>query len=88
MNKVYLVMGERGSYDDWISWVVEAHDNESTAEERAQELNKVTERPSGEYQDDAYREYTALLAEVDPGGKGDWFLPPEYKVISTNMWGV
>jgi len=56
MNTVYIICGESGIYDDYISWEVEAHSTLELANARVEELHNLI----SETQIQVHRDYPNL----------------------------
>ena len=82
----WVVLGSSGQYSDWSQWIVEVHDSEEAAKDRAVAMGQayrllLDERPKETYTDDgnACPEYVAWCSKVrDLDSFADEYDEPNY----------
>lgn len=93
---IYTVVGERGEYSDWTTWVAAGFFRKDNAESHAKRLNEIVSiylekhRAAGDWdeEDKLETEAKAELAPLDEVGAehlSGTFYPPKYAVGSIEM---
>ena len=84
--KIHTVVGERGEYSDWTTWVVAGYFRKDTAESHARRLNEIVSAfMADQDREGAEEEAAVALSKEDPGTfTSDSYVstvyPPNYSV--------